>query len=108
MALITIEDIEGISPVFKGKFGNGLARTLMRITGIDKISEIYDRHENLVGPEFAKAYLKDLNISYETQGLGNINRYLMVLSSQSATTLTEDSTGLFSSTCSDISVRIIR
>lgn len=72
MALITIEDIEGISPVFKGKFGNGLARTLMRITGIDKISEIYDRHENLVGPEFAKAYLKDLNISYETQGLENI------------------------------------
>jgi len=76
MALITIEDIEGISPVFKGKFGNSLARTLMRITGIDKISEIYDRYENLVGPEFAKAYLKDLNISYETQGLGNIQSVL--------------------------------
>ena len=64
MALITIEDIEGISPVFKGKFGNGLARMMMRVTGIDKISEIYERHENLAGPEFAKAYLKDLNMEY--------------------------------------------
>lgn len=72
MALITIEDIEGISPVFKGKFGNGLARMMMRVTGIDKISEIYERHENLAGPEFARAYLNDLNISYETQGLENI------------------------------------
>lgn len=76
MALITIEDIEGISPVFKGKFGNGLARMMMRVTGIDKISEIYERHENLVGPEFVSAYLKDLDFSFEVHGLGNIQSVL--------------------------------
>ena len=46
MALITMKDIEGISPVFKGKFGNELARLTMRITGIDQLSERYGRHED--------------------------------------------------------------
>ena len=64
MALITMEDIEGISPVFKGKFGNGLARLTMRITGIDQLSERYGRHEDLSGQEFISAFLKDLNLSY--------------------------------------------
>lgn len=68
MALITMEDIERISPVFKGKFGNGLARLMMRITGVDKLSERYGRHENLSGQEFVNAFLKDLNLSYEVQG----------------------------------------
>lgn len=68
MALITMEDIERISPVFKGKFGNELARLTMRITGIDQLSERYGRHENLSGQEFVNAFLKDLNLSYEVQG----------------------------------------
>ena len=72
MALITMEDIEGISPVFKGKFGNGLARLVMRLTGIDQLAERYERHEDLSGPEFISAFLKDLNISYEAQGLEHL------------------------------------
>ena len=72
MALITMEDMEDISPVFKGKFGNGLARLMMRITGVDKVSERYGRHEDLSGQEFASAFLKDLNLSYEVQGLEHL------------------------------------
>jgi putative hemolysin len=76
MALITMKDIEGISPVFKGKFGNALARSLMRITGIDQISERYGRCENLTGPEFVSAYLKDLDLSYTVQGLEHLSPVL--------------------------------
>lgn len=72
MALITMEDMEGISPVFNGKFGNGLARLMMRITGVDKLSERYGRHEDLSGQEFVSAFLKDLNLSYEIQGLEHL------------------------------------
>jgi putative hemolysin len=72
MALITMEDMEGISPVFKGKFGNGLARLMMRITGVDKLSERYGRHEDLSGQEFVSAFLKDLNLNYEVQGLEHL------------------------------------
>lgn len=76
MALITIKDIEGISPVFKGKFGNGLARLTMRITGVDKLAERYGRHEDLSGPEFVSAFLKDLNFNYEVQGLEHLQPVL--------------------------------
>jgi len=76
MALITMEDIEGISPVFKGKFGNRLARFAMRVTGVDKLAERYGRHEDLSGPEFVSAFLKDLNLSYEVQGLEHLQSVL--------------------------------
>ena len=76
MALITMEDIEGISPVFKGKFGNELARLMMRITGIDQLAERYGRHEDLSGPEFITAFLKDLNLGYEVQGLEHLQSVL--------------------------------
>ena len=76
MALITMEDIEGISPVFKGKFGNGLARLTMRMTGIDKLAERYGRHEDLSGQEFVSAFLKDLNLSYEVHGLEHLQSVL--------------------------------
>ena len=72
MALITMEDIEGISPVFKGKFGNRLARLAMRITGVNQLSERYERHEDLSGQKFVTAFLKDLNLSYEVQGMEHL------------------------------------
>jgi len=77
MALITMENIEGISPVFKGKFGNGLARLAMRITGVNQLSERYGRHEDLSGQEFVSAFLKDLNLSYEVQGLEHLQSDLL-------------------------------
>lgn len=76
MALITMKDIECISPVFKGKFGNGLARLTMRITGVDKLAERYGRHEDLSGPEFVSTFLKDLNFNYEVQGLEHLQPVL--------------------------------
>ena len=72
MALITMEDIEGLSPVFKGRFGNGLARTALRITGIDQLAERYGRHEDLSGPDFVSAFLKDLDLSFEVQGMEHL------------------------------------
>lgn len=76
MALITMEDIERLSPIFKGKMGNGLARSLMRVTGIDQLSERYGRHEDLVGPEFVSAFLKDLDLRYEVQGVEHLQQVL--------------------------------
>lgn len=74
MALITMRDIEKISPVFKGKRGNNLANKLLHITGIDKLSERYSRHEDLQGPEFAEAFLKDLEVDYQVGGIANLKQ----------------------------------
>lgn len=72
MALITMEDIEGLSSVFKGWLGNGLARVALRVTGIDQLAERYGRHEDLSGPEFVSAFLSDLGLSYEVQGMEHL------------------------------------
>lgn len=77
MALITMEDIESFSPVFKGKFGNKLARLMIRITGVDKLSERYGQHEDLCGHEFVNAFLKDLNLRYEVQGLEHLRSVVL-------------------------------
>ena len=77
MALITLEDIECISPVFKGKFGNGLARLTMRMTSIDKLAELYGQHEDLCGQDFVSAFLKDLNLSYDVQGMEHLQSIIL-------------------------------
>lgn len=69
MALLTMEQIEELSPVFKGTFGHVLAKCLLKITAVDKIAEIYDRHEDVKGPDFVHAYLKDIGVNYEVSGL---------------------------------------
>lgn len=72
MALITMDDIERISPVFKGERGNKLANKVLRLTGIDQLAVRYAKYEHLSGPEFVDAYLKDLGVNYEVGGLENL------------------------------------
>ena len=72
MALITMDDIEKLSPVFKGERGKKRAEMALRITGIDQLAERYGRHEDLSGPDFVDAFLKDLNVNYEVGGLENL------------------------------------
>ena len=68
MALLTMEEIEALSPVFRGEKGHRLAQKVLRFTGIDQLAERYGRHEDLTGPDFVDAFLKDLNVNYEVAG----------------------------------------
>ena len=72
MALITMEELEQMSPMFKGEKGHALACRLMRLTGVDQLAERYARHEDLSGPEFVEAFLTDLNVNYEVGGLEHL------------------------------------
>lgn len=72
MALITMDDIEQISPIFKGEKGNRLANRLLHWTGIDILSERYGRHEDLQGPAFVDAFLKDLDVDYQIGGFDHL------------------------------------
>ena len=72
MALITMDDIEKLSPIFKGEKGRRRAEKVLRLTGIDQLAERYGRHEDLSGPPFIEAFLNDLNVNYEVGGLENL------------------------------------
>ena len=71
MPVATVTDLEKFSPAFRGKAGNALLRTLMRMTGISKVNDLYDRVAPLHGPAFADGILKDVGVDYS---IGNPER----------------------------------
>ena len=65
MPLITLNELEKATPLFRGKCGNALCRGLMWVLCIDKVNDLYDRNSFIKGPDFAGAILKDIGVRYE-------------------------------------------
>ena len=64
MPVATVTDLEKLAPVFRGKAGNALLRAMMRLTGISRVNDLYDRVAPLQGPDFADGILKDVGVDY--------------------------------------------
>ena len=64
MPLLTVSQLEGLSPIFKGKAGNVLAALLRRVLSVDTLSDLYDKLSHLQGAEFAGGLIKELRINY--------------------------------------------
>ena len=65
MPLLTLQELEQMTPLFSGRVGSTLARSTMRLLSIDKLNALYDRHSHLCGADFAHSMLEDLGIDYE-------------------------------------------
>ena len=65
MPLLTISELEQMSPLFRGRVGNVLARCAMRMLRIHRLNALYDRHCHLRGPDFVQSALQELGIKYE-------------------------------------------
>lgn len=75
MPLITMEEIESLSPLFKGEKGHALANRLLRLTGIDQLSQYYERMEHLSGPDFISGYLDEVGVRYSVTGMVNLQAF---------------------------------
>ncbi len=64
MPLLPVSQLEGLSPIFKGKAGNMLAALLRRVLSVDTLSDLYDKLSHLQGAEFAGGLIKELRINY--------------------------------------------
>lgn len=64
MPLLTTEELALLSPVFKGRSGQWLARTLMRLVRMDELNELYDRNAAHRGADFATSLLDDRQVDY--------------------------------------------
>ena len=64
MPVATVNDLEKLSPVFRGKAGNALLRGMMRLTGVSKVNDLYDRVAPLQGSAFAEGILKEVGVDY--------------------------------------------
>ena len=67
MGVVTVKDLEKLSPLFRGKAGNAFARVLMRFTGVNKINRLHQYVEDNgieFGPDAAKGILDCAGIDY--------------------------------------------
>lgn len=65
MPLLTLNELEEASPIFKGYLGNTFGRTLMQMLSVNKLNELYDGNAGLRGHDFARAVLEDIGVEYE-------------------------------------------
>ena len=65
MQLLTLDELQTAVPVFKGRCGAALGRTLMGILSVDKVNDLYDRNASFQGTAFTEAVLKDIGVQYE-------------------------------------------
>lgn len=65
MPLLTLPELQSLTPLFRGKVGNVLARSAMHLLAIDKVNALYDRNAHLRGADFAHSVLQDLGIAYD-------------------------------------------
>lgn len=62
MKLIDIDELGQMFPLFRGRCGNAVARSLMHILSVDKTNDLYERNEAFSGPDFAGAVLRDMGV----------------------------------------------
>lgn len=65
MPLLTLNELEKASPLFRGKCGSAFCKGLMRMLSVDKVNDLYDRNKCCKGPDFTRAVLNDIGIKYE-------------------------------------------
>ena len=68
MPLLTVRELELLSPVFRGKVGNAFGEFLRRVLGVKTISDINDRICDKKGPDFAGALLEEFGVDYKLGG----------------------------------------
>ena len=65
MPLLTLNDLESASRIFRGRLGNILGSSLMSWLSVDRVNCLYDRNFHRKGPDFTEAVLSDLGLEYE-------------------------------------------
>lgn len=65
MPLLTLQELEQATPLFRGVVGHALARGAMHLLAVDKANALYDRNASLYGPDFAHGVLRDLGVDYD-------------------------------------------
>ncbi len=65
MPLLTLQELEQMTPLFRGKVGHMLGRGVMRLFAVDRLNALYDRNSHHTGPDFASCILRDLDVRYD-------------------------------------------
>jgi putative hemolysin/putative flippase GtrA len=69
--LLSREELGNMSPIFSGRYGQILAALLLKLFGVAKVNQIYDRAADDEGAAFAANFLDELGSDYQ---VGNAER----------------------------------
>ena len=67
MPILTLNELQERSAIFRGRAGRFLGSLLMNWLNVDRVNGLYDRHSTLQGPDFASAVLEDIGLKYEVE-----------------------------------------
>lgn len=65
MPLLTLTELQENVAFFRSAAGARIGKMLMHWLNVDKVNSLYDRHPDLLGPDFASVILKDVGLEYE-------------------------------------------
>ncbi len=65
MPLLPVSELEGLSPIFRGKLGNAFASFLRKLLSVETLSDLNDRISDQKGADFAGALLEELGIDFQ-------------------------------------------
>ena len=68
MPLLTVSDLEKLSPIFRGKAGNQLASAVRKLLSINSLSNLHDEISHINGPGFASAMVQSLKLDVRVGG----------------------------------------
>ena len=64
MPLLTLQELEQMTPLFRGRVGHAVGRCAMRLFAVDKVNALYGRYSHLRGCDFTHSVLRDLGVEY--------------------------------------------
>ncbi|NDV78560.1 lysophospholipid acyltransferase family protein [Dysgonomonas sp. 511] len=73
--LISKEMIQGIHPVFRGRFGNLLTKIVFKVGGLNKVNDIYDGSKQYTGLKFVDDMLDKLGIIRKYENYEVLDRF---------------------------------
>lgn len=73
--LISIEELQSKIPKLSGKFGRGIIKFAMSLTGMNKVNRIYDTSKHLEGVDFCQNLLDDVGVNIVVENLEVIKQY---------------------------------
>ncbi|MDR0506224.1 MAG: lysophospholipid acyltransferase family protein [Dysgonamonadaceae bacterium] len=73
--MIGIEEMQGISSIFKKPYGPFLAKCVIKIAGIDKVNRVYDSGKYEKGTDVEKAMLDGLGIIRQVHNIDVLKQF---------------------------------
>lgn len=73
--LIALEDVRKVHPIFRGKYGDFLAKKGLKISGLENVNSVYDYSKHLTGIDFCTHLLDGIGLKRVVKNERILDKY---------------------------------